>query len=97
MPLIINYLKSYDRSFKKLDRAIQEKTISAINGLIDFLRTHQKPEGLGLKKVYKNYWEIRLDIRNRLIFELSGESINIAFVGGHNAVKTFLKSAEFFS
>jgi Txe/YoeB family toxin of Txe-Axe toxin-antitoxin module len=89
--MTINYLKSYDRSFKKLDRIIQQKTISAIDSLMEFLRTGQKPEGLGLKKVYKNYWEIRLDIKNRIVFELSGDIINIAFVGDHNAVKAFLK------
>lgn len=89
--MIINYLKSYDRSFKKLDRSIQEKAISAIDSLLEFIQTRQKPEGLGLKKVYKNYWEIRLDIKNRIIFELIADTINIVFVGDHNAVKTFLK------
>lgn len=91
--MTINYLKSYDRSFKKLERTIQEKTISAIDSLIEFLRTRQKPEGLGLRKVYKNYWEIRLDIKNRIVFELSGDIINIVFVGDHNAVKSFLRGA----
>ena len=89
--MIINYLKSYDRSFKKLDRSVQEKVVFAIDSLLDFIKTRQKPEGLGLKKVYKNYWEIRLDIRNRIIFELTRDAINVAFVGDHNAVKTFLR------
>ena len=89
--MIINYLKSYDRSFKKLDHLIQERAISAIDSLLDFIQTRQKPEGLGLKKVYKNYWEIRLDIKNRIIFELKGNTINIAFAGDHNTVKRFLK------
>ena len=89
--MIINYLRSYDRSFKKLDRSVQEKVVFAIDSLLDFIKTRQKPEGLGLKKVYKNYWEIRLDIRNRIIFELTRDAINVAFVGDHNAVKTFLR------
>ncbi|MGR3309156.1 MAG: hypothetical protein ACUZ77_00125 [Candidatus Brocadiales bacterium] len=89
--MIINYLKSYDRSFKRLDKPIQEKTISAIDSLLEFIQTHQKPKGLGLKKIYKNYWEIRIDIKNRLILELSGDIINIAFVGDHDAVRAFLK------
>lgn len=90
--MLINFLKSYDRSFKRLNRPLQEKTIYAIDSLLEFLRTRQKPEGLGLKKVYKDYWEIRLDIKNRIIFELSQDIINIAFVGDHKAVKKFLKS-----
>jgi mRNA-degrading endonuclease YafQ of YafQ-DinJ toxin-antitoxin module len=89
--MLINYLKSYDRSFEKLDKTIQKKTISVIDGLLKFLDTHQKPKGLGLKKLYKNYWEIRLDIKNRIIFEFSSKIINIAFVGNHNDVRNFLK------
>lgn len=91
--MIINYLSSYDRSFKKLDTAIQEKTILAIDSLLEFIEIRKKPEGLGLKKLYKDYWEIRLDIRNRIIFELRGEILNIAFVGDHNEVKRFIKNA----
>lgn len=91
--MIINYLTSYDRSFKRLDRQIQDKAILAIDGLLKFIETRQKPEGLGLKKLYRNYWEIRLDINNRIIFELKGDTINIAFVGDHNEVKRFIKNA----
>ena len=89
--MTINYLKSYDRLFGKLGHSLQEKAVSAIDGFLHFIQTRQKPEGLGLKKVYKDYWEIRLDIRNRILFELKGDTVNFAFVGGHNAVKRFLK------
>lgn len=89
--MIINYLNSYDRSFGKLDSHIQEKTILAVDNFLDFIKTRRKPEGLGLKKLYKSYWEIRLDVKNRIIFELKDDIINFAFVGGHNEVKRFLK------
>lgn len=89
--MIISYLKSYDRSFGKLNGHLQGKTVLAIDCFIDFIKTRQKPEGLGLKKVYKDYWEIRLDIRNRIIFQLRADTINFSFVGDHNAVKRFLK------
>ena len=48
--MIVKYLKSYDNSFKKIDKAVQIKAISAIDDLLDFIKTRQKPEGLGLKR-----------------------------------------------
>ena len=89
--MVINYLSSYDRSFKKLDISAQRKAVSAIDDFLSFLNSRYKPEGLGLKKLYKNYWEIRIDIRIRIIFQLAGGVINIAFIGGHNAVRAFIK------
>jgi len=87
----INYLRSYDRSFKRLTSREQEKSIKAIDALIEFIKTGKKPQGLGLKKVRKNYWEIRLDVKNRIIFEFKRNVINIAFVGDHIEVKRVLR------
>ena len=80
----LNYLKSYDRSFKKLTSPEQGNVIKAIDALIEFIKIGKKPQGLGLKKVRKDYWEIRLSVKNRIIFEFKGEVINFAFVGNHN-------------
>lgn len=87
----INYLKSYDRCFKKLTSQEQEKTIQAIDALLDFLKSGKKSKGLGLKKLRKDYWEIRIDIKNRIIFEFKKEILNIISVGDHQVVKRLLK------
>ena len=88
----LNYLKSYDRSFKRLTSPQQENAIKAIDALIEFIKTGKKPQGLGLKKVRSDYWEIRLSVKNRIIFEFKGDVINFAFVGNHDDVKKFLSS-----
>lgn len=90
----LNYLKSYDRSFRKLTSPQQENVIKAIDPLIEFIKTGEKPEGLGLKKVRSDYWEIRLSVKNRIIFEFKGDAINFVFVGGHNGVRRFLKGKD---
>ncbi len=64
--------------------------IKAIDALIEFIKRGKKPQGLGLKKVRKDYWEIRLSAKNRMIFEFKGEVINFAFIGNHNEVATSL-------
>jgi len=90
----LNYLKSYDRSFKKLTSTQQENAIKAIDALIELIKTDKKPQGLGLKKVRSDYWEMRLSAKNRIIFEFKGDVINFAFVGSHNEIKNFLKGKD---
>jgi len=90
----LNYLKSYDRSFKKLTSPEQGNVIKAIDALIEFIKIGKKPQGLGLKKVRKDYWEIRLSVKNRIIFEFKGDVINFAFIGNYNEVKKFLKGKD---
>ena len=90
----LNYLKSYDRLFKKLASPQQENAIKAIDALIEFIKTGKKPQGLGLKKVRSDYWEIRLSVKNRIIFEFKSDIINFTFVGSHNEVKKFLKGKD---
>ncbi|MBA7664343.1 hypothetical protein ES703_72401 [subsurface metagenome] len=90
----LNYLKSYDRSFEKLTSPQQENSIKAIDVLIEFIKTGKKPQGLGLKKVRRDYWEIRLSVKNRIIFQFKGDVINFVFVGDHNRVKKFLKRQD---
>ena len=87
----INYLSSYDRSFKRLTPSQQENCIKVMDALIEFIKRGKKPQKLGLKKVRTSYWEIRLDVKNRIIFEFKGDIINIAFVGDHTGVKRFLR------
>ena len=68
--------------------------IKAIDALIEFIKIGKKPQGLGLKKVRKDYWEIRLSVKNIIIFEFKDEVINFAFVGNHNEIKNFLKGKD---
>ena len=87
----INYLSLYDRSFKRLTPPQQENCIKAIDALIEFIKRGKKPQKLGLKKARTSYWEIRLDVKNRIIFEFKGDAINIVFVGDHTGAKRFLR------
>lgn len=66
------YKPSFERRFKKLTPALQKKASAAIESLFAYL-DHRLPlrGGLGLKNFRKDYWEIRIDIRFRIIFELT--------------------------
>jgi len=85
------FLSSYVRTFKKLPINKQLKAVRAIIVLVDFFKIGQKPKGLGLKKLRNNYWEIRVDLEYRIIFEIEKNLISFVFVGNHGSIKNFLK------
>jgi len=87
----VAYLSSYDKNYKKLPKNKQLKAEYAIDILIDFFKIGQKPKGLGLKKLRNNYWEIRVDLDYRIIFEIEKNLISFVFVGNHSSIKKFLK------
>ncbi|MBU1486775.1 hypothetical protein KKH56_01825 [bacterium] len=89
----VDYLSSYDRSFRRLNRKEQEKTIEAIDLLVEAIKGSKKPKGLGLKKVRKDYWEIRIGISKRIIFRFEPQALIVTFVGDHEEIKRFLGSS----
>ena len=86
-----DFLSSYVRTYKKLPRNKQLKVGQIVYVLIDFFKIGQKPKGLGLKKLKNNYWEIRVDLHYRIIFELEKDLILFVLVGNHDSIKNFLK------
>jgi len=85
------YLSSYDKSFKKLTKHKQKRVSSAVINLLNFFATGQKPKGLGLKKLKKYYWEIRVGRNIRILFEFKEDLITFIFVGTHDDIKRWLK------
>lgn len=86
-----DFLSSYVRTYKKLPRNKQLKAGQTIYVLIDLFKTGQKPKGLGLKKLKNNYWEVRVALHYRIIFELEKDLISFVLVGNHDSIKNFLK------
>ena len=82
---------SFDRRFKKLSPGRQQKAGAAIESLLSYLE-HKTPlrPGLGLKNFHGDYWEIRLDIHDRIIFELS-DRVVFWLVGNHDDIRRFIK------
>ncbi len=82
---------SFDKSLQNLDHLRKKKAKESVFHAIDFFTTKKKPQGLGLKRLRKNYWEIRSSIKDRIIFRLSGDIIEFVLVGSHNEIKNILK------
>jgi hypothetical protein len=87
------YQPSFERSIK---HCIQEERDRIIDFCADFIEKIAADEvvtpGLGLKHLIKDIWEIRIDIRIRIIFRWQAENINFILAGNHDQVKHFLKT-----
>ena len=85
------FARSFDRRYRKLSPERQQKARAAIEALLAYL-DHKAPlrPGLGLKNFQKNYWEIRMDIHDRIIFELT-DRIVFWLVGNHEEIRRFMR------
>ena len=82
---------SFERSWKKLDQIRQSKAQEALTKLVDFFEKGTKPDGLGLKKLKENFWEIRSDLKDRILFRLGGGCVEFVLIGNHNDIHRTLK------
>ena len=90
--MVVEYLASYDRSFRTLPHAIQSHTVEAINRLLDYFSTGQRPQGLGLKRLRKHSWEIRVDLSVRVVFELRHDRLTFIIVGDHEHIRRWVRT-----
>jgi mRNA-degrading endonuclease RelE of RelBE toxin-antitoxin system len=90
----LNYFfkHSFSRFFKKLDRPKQIQALAAIEALKTVLESDIKMGGLGFKQLRKNLWEIRISLKDRILFEFEKETIVFIMIGNHDEVKRFLKN-----
>jgi len=86
------YKSSFDKVFKKLGLNRQEEVIDTISILMDFFENRKKAKGLGLKNLRENYWEIRVNVKDRIIFTLEKDIVAFIIVGNHDEIKKFLRS-----
>ena len=83
---------SFDKTFRKLDPDRRERVLGAVSQLIDYFETRVKTRGLGLKHLREKIWEVRIDIKDRVIFAIEGDTIGFLIVGSHDEIKEFLKN-----
>ena len=87
----IEFKSSFDRHFRKLAAARQQRVFTSIDALLRYLDgAAELPPGLGLKNWSRNYWEIRAGLKDRIIFELT-DRIIFRMVGSHDDIRNFMK------
>lgn len=89
--MIYDYTPSFDRSFKRLPHAQQERVKQRTKSLVDFFATGQRTEGLGLKQLRKPWWEIRVGLELRVLFAFERDVVSFVPAGNHDDIRRYLK------
>lgn len=83
---------SFERSLKSSPSEKSEIKEAAVQ-LIDVLsRDRQIHQGLGLKRLRGDFWELRKGIKSRILFRWQGDFVEFVLAGNHDDVKRFLKN-----
>ena len=88
---IIKVLPSFERTLKKVSAKDKEKLKKSLHQLNEFFRLGALPKGLGLKKLAGHIYELRVDIRLRVILHLDEEIAYLVLIGSHDDIKRYLK------
>ncbi|MFA6548799.1 MAG: hypothetical protein WCT39_02575 [Candidatus Margulisiibacteriota bacterium] len=81
----------FKRIVKKLDFQKQEEIKRAISELVAFFDSGLKSEGMGLKRLRENIWEIRASRSDRILFNFEKDEIHFLVVSGHDEIRRYLK------
>lgn len=81
---------AFDRSLDQLSDERKTRIKEAIRQIVTFFETRQQPQGLGLKRLRKDFWEIRAGLGDRIVFRLRGDLVEFVLVGNHDEIRRFL-------
>jgi len=81
---------AFNKRYDDLSSARQAKVIHAIEQLAQAFQTGQRPQGLGLRKLRHEFWEIRLGLEDRILFRLKGDLIELVMLGSHEEIRRVL-------
>ncbi|MBI4711426.1 MAG: hypothetical protein HY767_03070 [Candidatus Omnitrophica bacterium] len=88
------FKSSFERSIKSLHSPEKDEVKEAAWQLIDVLsKDRQIHQGLGLKRLMGDYWEVRKGIKARILFRWKGDLIEFVLAGNHDGIKRFLKNS----
>lgn len=85
---------SFERSIKLLHSPDEEEVKEAAGQLIDVLsKGRQIHQGLGLRRLIGDYWEVRQGIKARILFRWKDDLVEFVLSGNHDDIKRFLKNS----
>ncbi|MBI4353109.1 MAG: hypothetical protein HY593_04190 [Candidatus Omnitrophica bacterium] len=86
-------LPSFERAAAKLafqEKAQLAKSLTAFNS---YLASGHAPFGFRWKKIDRNKYEFRIDIRLRVVVKVEGDFFYLVLVGSHDDVGRYLRDS----
>lgn len=84
-------LPGFERDIKKFRQGTRERLKNTLEAFNRFVETGEKTFGFRFKKINKNKYEFRLDIRLRVVTKLEGDTYYLVKAGNHNEIKRYLR------
>jgi hypothetical protein len=84
-------LGSFERSLKRLDPPDLRKVVLVLEKFNDFAVTGELPAGLGFKKLRADLFEIRVDIRLRILIKIDSTAFYLVLAGNHDDIHRYLR------
>lgn len=88
----IVFLPSFERSIRKLNSKERKQTTESLEDFNFMLVSGIFPVGLGFKKINHDKYELRVNIRLRVVMKLEDDSYYLVFVGSHDDVRKYLRN-----
>ena len=85
--IAVVYLGSFDRSLQALPTPVRRRAVLAIHRLLEYFDGGARPQGLGLRKLRGDYWEVRAGLDKRVLFRLKKDTAMFVAVGSHHEIR----------
>lgn len=82
----------FQKQLATLLPADRDQTIEALKTLKSSIHQGKIPQGLGFKKINGDKYEIRIDIRLRIVLKKDGDFLVCVLLGNHDQVRQYLKN-----
>ena len=82
----------FRKQLRKLSSHDQQKAAATLKGFLAALTAGSIPSGYGVKKINHDKYELRVDIRIRIVMKADGDTLVCHVIGNHEDVRRYLRA-----
>ena len=85
------YAESFQKTVLNLNKREKDKLIKSFEKFEALWEAGVVPQGVGLKHLRESFFEFRVNIHARVLFQRQGDLIYYLLYGSHDDIRRFLK------